>query len=183
MQADNEPNWIMYFDERFRAKFDADPTPIDRCARTRLATGRIDVHSARAAAQPLATFVCMACAARRGCRVCVIVCLERISDTSLACALCADIAALYWSVMTLTSIGYGEMTAESTKERLFGSIWMMLSGVMWTYVIGSVAGIASNLDPSNTEYQNTMDALNYFSTRLPIQLRTARVATCLAHVL
>jgi len=114
MQADGHPNWIMYFDQRFREKFNEEPTWADRY-----------------------------------------------------------IAALYWSVMTLTSIGYGEMTAENTTERLIGSIWMMLSGVMWTYVIGSVAAIASNLDPSNVEYQNTMDALNYFmrERELPREMR------------
>jgi CRP-like cAMP-binding protein len=72
------------------------------------------------------------------------------------------VAALYWSVMTLTSIGYGEMTPVNTAERVLCSGYMMLSGVMWTYAIGSVAAIATTLDPNTVIFQNTMDQLNYF---------------------
>ena len=83
------------------------------------------------------------------------------------------IAALYWSVMTLTSIGYGEMTPVNGAERLLCSIYMMLSGVMWTWAIGSVAAIASTLDPNSVEHHNTLDALNYFmrERELPRRLR------------
>ena len=83
------------------------------------------------------------------------------------------IAALYWSVMTLTSIGYGEMTPVNSAERLLCSIYMMLSGVMWTWAIGSVAAIASTLDPNSVEHHNTLDALNYFmrERELPRRLR------------
>ena len=72
------------------------------------------------------------------------------------------VAALYWSVMTLTSIGYGEMTPVNTAERVLCSIYMMASGIMWTWAIGSVAAIATTLDPNSVNYQNTMDSLNYF---------------------
>ena len=40
-------------------------------------------------------------------------------------------AALYWSVMTVTSIGYGEFTPENTYERMLCSLYMMISGVIW----------------------------------------------------
>ncbi len=71
-------------------------------------------------------------------------------------------AALYWSVMTLTSIGYGDVKPVNTAERLLCTAYMMASGLMWTYAIGSVTAIATTLDPNNVLYQNTMDALNYF---------------------
>ena len=72
------------------------------------------------------------------------------------------VAALYWSVMTLTSIGYGEFTPENTTERALCSLYMMMSGVMWTYAIGSVASIATTLFPETIVYENTMDTLNHF---------------------
>jgi len=82
-------------------------------------------------------------------------------------------AALYWSVMTLTSIGYGEMTPINTAERVLCSVYMMASGVMWTYAIGSVAAIATTLDPNAILYQTTMDSLNYFmrERELPREMR------------
>ena len=55
------------------------------------------------------------------------------------------VAAMYWSTMTLTSIGYGEFTPVNTAERALCSVYMMVSGVLWTYAIGSVAAIATTL--------------------------------------
>lgn len=66
-------------------------------------------------------------------------------------------AALYWSVMTLTSIGYGDFVPVNTAERYLCSAYMLLSGVLWTYVIGSVAAIATTLNPNQILYEQTMD--------------------------
>jgi len=71
-------------------------------------------------------------------------------------------AALYWSAMTLTSIGYGEMLPINTAERYLCACYMFISGVVWTYAIGSVASIATTLDPNGVLFHNTMDSLNYF---------------------
>ena len=68
------------------------------------------------------------------------------------------VAALYWSVMTLTSIGYGEFTPVNSVERALCSVYMMLSGVMWTYAIGSVASIATTLYPNTIQYETTSTA-------------------------
>ena len=83
------------------------------------------------------------------------------------------VAAFYWSVMTLTSIGYGEYTPINTIERVLCSIYMLISGVVWTYAIGSVAAIATTLNPNAIIYENTMDNLNYFmrERELPRKMR------------
>ena len=41
-------------------------------------------------------------------------------------------AALYWSTMTVTSIGYGEMLPVNSYERGVCSLFMLISGVLWT---------------------------------------------------
>eukprot|EP00966_Prymnesium_polylepis_P143900 3321798-Prymnesium_polylepis.1 len=82
-------------------------------------------------------------------------------------------AALYWSTMTLTSIGYGAMLPENTGERMLCSIYMMISGMVWTYVIGTAAGIAATLDPNGVLFHTTMDQLNEFMRErcLPKEMR------------
>ena len=71
-------------------------------------------------------------------------------------------AGLHFSVMTLTSIGYGDIVPLNSAERAIGTACMMLSGMVWTYAIGSVTAIAVTLDPNRVQFENTMDALNYF---------------------
>eukprot|EP00747_Dinoflagellata_sp_TGD_P212210 gnl/TRDRNA2_/TRDRNA2_85327_c0_seq1.p1 gnl/TRDRNA2_/TRDRNA2_85327_c0~~gnl/TRDRNA2_/TRDRNA2_85327_c0_seq1.p1 ORF type:complete len:528 (+),score=69.48 gnl/TRDRNA2_/TRDRNA2_85327_c0_seq1:155-1738(+) len=82
-------------------------------------------------------------------------------------------AALYWSVMTTTSIGYGDVTATNDHEAWFMIVAMGLSGMVWAYVIGSVCGIATTLDAENIEFENKMDSLNIMmkTLDLPSDLR------------
>ena len=83
------------------------------------------------------------------------------------------ISALYWSVMTLTSIGYGDFYPHNSVERLLSVFYMSISGVTWTYAIGQAAGIAATLDPGRIMYETTMDQLNYYMTerKLPKEMR------------
>ena len=75
--------------------------------------------------------------------------------------------------MTLTSIGYGDILPISTAERALCCLYMIISALSWTYVIGTAAGIAATLDPNKVMYQQTMDHLNFFmrERRLPKEMR------------
>ena len=71
-------------------------------------------------------------------------------------------AALYWSGMTITSIGYGEMLPVNTDERVICTLLMLISGMVWTFILSTAAGIAATLDPNKVLFQTTMDQLNFF---------------------
>jgi len=83
------------------------------------------------------------------------------------------VASMYWSIMTLTGIGYGDIYPQNTVEQVLCSVLMLVSASAWAYVIGTVAGIYSTLNPNLIQYRNTMDALNYFmrDRRLPKEMR------------
>jgi len=82
-------------------------------------------------------------------------------------------AALYWSAMTVTSIGYGEMLPANSAERLLCTFFMIISGMVWAYILSTAAGIAATLNPNTVLFHNTMDQLNYFMRErsLPGKLR------------
>lgn len=83
------------------------------------------------------------------------------------------ILALYWATMTLTSLGYGDVTAQNLPEYVFCIFVFALSGQIWAYVIGSVCGIISSLDPQTLRFQTNMDALNIMMAdhRIPTEMR------------
>ena len=94
-------------------------------------------------------------------------------------------SALYFSVMTLTSIGYGAMLppASNSSEMFLCVVLMMVSSMIWVYTMGQMCAIATSMDPDTTAFHNNMDALNAFmrerglQTDLRVRCRTFFHAT------
>lgn len=49
------------------------------------------------------------------------------------------VAALFWAVQTLTTVGYGNVVAQTVSERLIACMVMLLGGFMFSWIISSVA--------------------------------------------
>jgi len=102
-------------------------------------------------------------------------------DTEAAGAYACDtygsiyIAALYWSVMTLTTIGYGDVVPQpnNTREQGLAVAIMLLTSVVWAQVIGTYCGIVAALSPEINAFHETMDELNRFmhNELLPADMR------------
>ena len=72
------------------------------------------------------------------------------------------IAALYWSFSTLTTVGYGDISATTEGEQVFSMV-MMLLGVSWyAYVVSSMSSIIASFDMANRKVQQKLLAVNSF---------------------
>ena len=73
-------------------------------------------------------------------------------------------AALYWSVMTLTSIGYGAMLPPQSNaiEMIVCVFLMVISSILWVYTMGQMCAIATSMDPDTANFHRIMDGLNMF---------------------
>lgn len=83
------------------------------------------------------------------------------------------IAALYWALVTMSTIGYGDVVPTGTEERFFIIFAMLIGTSVFAYVVGSVCGIVANMDKKNAAFYELMDDLNAFmrATNLDIPLR------------
>jgi len=70
-------------------------------------------------------------------------------------------AAMHWAVMSLTSIGYGDITPQNDTEYLCCVFFMLIGGCIWAYIIGSACGVVASLDKHGIAFRNTMDQINY----------------------
>lgn len=90
---------------------------------------------------------------------------------------CAYNIAFYFTTMTLTTVGYGDVTPQNQTEYMLCSASMLVSGIVWTYIIGSLVALLSNLDPFMEQYKQNMDELNrlmsdrHLSPDLKVRLR------------
>eukprot|EP00930_Biecheleria_cincta_P017294 TRINITY_DN13798_c0_g1_i1.p1 TRINITY_DN13798_c0_g1~~TRINITY_DN13798_c0_g1_i1.p1 ORF type:complete len:801 (+),score=93.14 TRINITY_DN13798_c0_g1_i1:55-2403(+) len=86
---------------------------------------------------------------------------------------CVYMIALYWASLTLTGVGYGDITPQNQTEYVFVTFMMMISGFVWAYVLGALVNLLSNTDPHGIRFRQNMDDLNELMSRrdLPHDLR------------
>mmetsp|Transcript_23836 Transcript_23836/g.77516 ORF Transcript_23836/g.77516 Transcript_23836/m.77516 type:complete len:832 (-) Transcript_23836:97-2592(-) len=80
---------------------------------------------------------------------------------------------LYWSVMTTTTIGYGDITPKTTAERLYATVAMLVGAAGFGYIIGAVGNAVTVRSSRRNLFSQRMDDLNFFLTdqKVPIELR------------
>lgn len=69
-------------------------------------------------------------------------------------------ASFYWALTTLATVGYGDITAVNSVERIFCSLVMLVGIFLYSYVISSITNLISNLDDRKNKLTNKMKMLN-----------------------
>ncbi|CAK0886506.1 unnamed protein product [Prorocentrum cordatum] len=91
--------------------------------------------------------------------------------------MCVYMLALYWSVMTITSVGYGDIVPQNHTEYVFSVFATMALALVWAYVIATVVSIVSNFNAAAQTFNQQMDELNdvcvgrQLPHKLQVQLR------------
>ncbi|KAK3238061.1 hypothetical protein CYMTET_51902 [Cymbomonas tetramitiformis] len=83
------------------------------------------------------------------------------------------VVALYWAIMTMSTIGYGDVVPVTDLERVYAVFAMLTGASLYAYIVGGVCGIVATMDADTTEFYQRMDGLNAFmqEKRLPPVLR------------
>ena len=72
------------------------------------------------------------------------------------------IRAFYWTITTLTTIGYGDITPGSNNEMIYVIFIEMLGAGMYGLIIGNIANLIANIDVAKTQYREKMETVNTF---------------------
>ena len=85
------------------------------------------------------------------------------------------VAAFYWTISTMLSIGYGDIYGTNKAERIYSIFTMVLGGVMFGAIIAQVTRLIESRNPQAKAFKEKMDELKaYLSEKhLPTKLKTA----------
>jgi hypothetical protein len=60
------------------------------------------------------------------------------------------LAAFYWALMTLTTVGFGDISAGTALEMIFAMIWMTFGMVFFSLTIGGLSSMLSSLNTKDS---------------------------------
>ncbi|CAL0301237.1 unnamed protein product [Lupinus luteus] len=83
------------------------------------------------------------------------------------------VTAIYWSIVTLTTTGYGDLHAENTKEMVFNTVYMLFNLGLTSYIIGNMTNLVVHRTSRTQNFRDTIRAASEFAARnqLPHQIQ------------
>jgi hyperpolarization activated cyclic nucleotide-gated potassium channel 2 len=83
------------------------------------------------------------------------------------------LSALYWAFTTMTTVGYGDISAFTREEMICSIIAMALACGVFAYTVGSIGGLVSKQSAEENAHRERVVALNAYmkKTNLPFDLR------------
>ncbi|XP_072990451.1 potassium channel KAT3-like [Typha latifolia] len=75
------------------------------------------------------------------------------------------ITAIYWSITTLTTTGYGDLHAENTREMLFDILYMLFNLGLTAYLIGNMTNLVVHGTSRTKNFRDTIQAASEFAAR------------------
>lgn len=80
----------------------------------------------------------------------------------------AYLRSMYWAVVALTGVGYGDIVAYSTAESYFAAIWIYIGGIINFGIVGAMSSTISNLMASQHHYMEKLTTLDSLMEHLNI---------------
>ncbi|CAN6332977.1 unnamed protein product [Urochloa humidicola] len=83
------------------------------------------------------------------------------------------ISSIYWSITTMTTVGYGDLHAENTVEMVFNIFYMLFNLGLTAYLIGNMTNLVVEGTRRTMEFRNSVRAASSFvgRNRLPPRLK------------
>ncbi|XP_059668998.1 potassium channel KAT2-like [Cornus florida] len=75
------------------------------------------------------------------------------------------VTALYWSITTLTTTGYGDLHAENPKEMLIDIFYMLFNLGLTSYLIGNMTNLVVQWTSHTRNFRDTVSATSEFAAR------------------
>ncbi|XP_023739117.1 potassium channel AKT1 [Lactuca sativa] len=88
------------------------------------------------------------------------------------------VTSMYWSITTLTTVGYGDLHAQNRREMVFVICYMLFNLGMTSYLIGNMTNLVVHGTSKTRQFRDTIQAASSFAQRnqLPSRLQDQMLA-------
>lgn len=85
---------------------------------------------------------------------------KNLSNDDIKCQMYIYVMAMYWAIMTTTTIGYGDINPFNLSEYSVACFCEVFCALCWAVILGEVCTIVATLAPHEIQFKRTMDDLN-----------------------
>ncbi|XP_020583593.1 potassium channel AKT1-like [Phalaenopsis equestris] len=88
------------------------------------------------------------------------------------------VTSMYWSITTLTTVGYGDLHAQNTREMIFDIFYMLFNLGLTAYLIGNMTNLVVHGTSRTRKFRDTIRAASGFAQRnqLPVRIQEQMLA-------
>ncbi|KAG0487768.1 hypothetical protein HPP92_009863 [Vanilla planifolia] len=88
------------------------------------------------------------------------------------------VTSIYWSITTLTTVGYGDLHAQNSREMVFDILYMLFNLGLTAYIIGNMTNLVVHGTSRTRKFRDTIQAASGFAQRnqLPLRLQEQMLA-------
>lgn len=72
------------------------------------------------------------------------------------------VTSLYWAVATMTSVGYGDISAVNDVERIVSIVWMVLGAAVFSNLMSGISAILEGLGTSQAQIAAEKENIHEF---------------------
>ncbi|TKY74702.1 Potassium channel AKT1 [Spatholobus suberectus] len=104
--------------------------------------------------------------------------LSLVSDNNQQNVWSRYVTSMYWSIVTLSTVGYGDLHPVNTREMVFDILYMLFNLGLTSYLIGNMTNLVVHGTSRTRKYRDTVQAATGFAHRnqLPIRLQEQMLA-------
>ena len=82
-----------------------------------------------------------------------------ISDSG---AMAQYIRSVYWTITTMTTVGYGDITPARNAEYVLSAIIMLMGASLYAFIIGSIASLLGSIQAAKNSHWERIDSVTEF---------------------
>jgi len=82
------------------------------------------------------------------------------------------VRSLYWTITTMTTVGYGDITPGRTAEYILAGLIMLMGASLYAFIIGSIASLLNSIHAAKNQHWDRIESVTEFlrEHRAPAEL-------------
>jgi len=84
---------------------------------------------------------------------------------------------LYFAITSLTTVGYGDISAFTTAEMIIAMLWMMFGVGVYSFIVGTLSSVLSSMDAKTEMVETKLELYKYFSKDMQLTEKVQKEIT------